>query len=412
MKKLGLAVLALVVGAGCPVRYSHRFKTPKVAAGGTLPFVMEAARFTADGRWALLEVDGGWSIHALSPGTVTPAAALRLDAPAWKVSDVAAGASRAVSCEARTITLWQLAWDPAPAAEAVATAGVDTVAKQCEDVVVAADGAWAVTWERSTARIVSRGVGQGNDVFEANVLRLWRLGPPEAPAIELAAEERFESQGVQPELELSPDGRWLAWRAGGSPYRLWELEREGGGRIRAAGELFHGRDGRAQELAFAPDGEWAVTAETETLVMWRLTAGGAPQALATVEPAPSGSRASMGLAISPDGGWLVSAELGPMRLFRVDPTSPTPLTQTATLSGHGGILRDVTFSPDGRRLLSGAQDRVAELWTIDPATGAATPAATLAGHRADVTRVAISADGRTAFTTSYDDTTRVWPIAD
>jgi WD40 repeat protein/serine/threonine protein kinase len=71
---------------------------------------------------------------------------------------------------------------------------------------------------------------------------------------------------------------------------------------------------------------------------------------------------------------------------------------------HAGEVWSVTFSPDGRRLASGSEDRTAKVW--DVATGR--ELLTLAGHAEWVYGVAFSRDGRRLATASGDSTAKLW----
>lgn len=73
------------------------------------------------------------------------------------------------------------------------------------------------------------------------------------------------------------------------------------------------------------------------------------------------------------------------------------------LRGHQGMVRALAFSPDGRWLLSGAEDRRARLWNI--AAGEA--AGTIVETDGWVTGVLISPDGRRAVVLSHDKTIRI-----
>ena len=78
-----------------------------------------------------------------------------------------------------------------------------------------------------------------------------------------------------------------------------------------------------------------------------------------------------------------------------------------TLRGHSKQVLSVCFSPNGKRLASGSEDRSAKIW--DAATGQVIH--TLTGHVDSVTSVAFSPNGALIATASRDKTIKVWDAA-
>jgi cytochrome c len=124
-----------------------------------------------------------------------------------------------------------------------------------------------------------------------------------------------------------------------------------------------------------------------------------------------------------------------------------PVAAHAQLRGHGGPVRSVAVSPDGRSALSGSFDTSAIRWSFERnaaeqvlrfhesavnavtvlmdgrlasggedgkiaiwAPGSAQPARTFEGHTAPIVALAASPDGATIASASWDRTIRLWPL--
>ena len=80
--------------------------------------------------------------------------------------------------------------------------------------------------------------------------------------------------------------------------------------------------------------------------------------------------------------------------------------ELVTMTGHRGIVNQVDWSPDGRRLASVANDRSVRVW--DAATGRQV---TEMGHDDYATAVAWSPDGELLASAGNDRTIRIWSAA-
>jgi tetratricopeptide (TPR) repeat protein len=110
------------------------------------------------------------------------------------------------------------------------------------------------------------------------------------------------------------------------------------------------------------------------------------------------------VAFSPDGKTvLTGSEDRTARLW--DATTGRPLGPPMT---HLGQVDSVAFSPDGKTVLTGSGDKTARLW--DAATGR--PLGPPLDHQGAVMSVAFSPDGTTVLTGSLDTTARLWDVSE
>jgi len=79
--------------------------------------------------------------------------------------------------------------------------------------------------------------------------------------------------------------------------------------------------------------------------------------------------------------------------------------QPLVLTGHTGYVNSAKFSPDGKYIVSAADDQTARVW---PADGQGQPLV-LTGHTGTVNSAEYSPDGKFLVTGSFDQTVRVWP---
>ena len=111
---------------------------------------------------------------------------------------------------------------------------------------------------------------------------------------------------------------------------------------------------------------------------------------------------------SPDGLWIASG--GTDRTIRV--WGAANRQDLAVLHGHTGVVSDLAFTADGRRLASVSQsgrlryagDGTVRLWEVGRQAGTSV----LRGHTSYIYPVAFSPDGRWIASGSWDNTVRLW----
>ena len=71
-----------------------------------------------------------------------------------------------------------------------------------------------------------------------------------------------------------------------------------------------------------------------------------------------------GLAFDPSGRWMASSSMGAVGVWPFDRAR-----YGHVLRGHGGSVDDLTFTPDGSRLVSASSDGTVRLWPLTPTSG-------------------------------------------
>ena len=111
------------------------------------------------------------------------------------------------------------------------------------------------------------------------------------------------------------------------------------------------------------------------------------------------------VSFSPDGRYIVSGSYdNTIRIWDVS----TGVEVRPALEGHTGSVNSVSFSPDGRYIVSGSNDNTIRIW--DVSTGVEVHPA-LEGHTSFVESVSFSPDGRYIVSGSYDRTIRIWDVS-
>jgi RNA polymerase sigma factor (sigma-70 family) len=153
-------------------------------------------------------------------------------------------------------------------------------------------------------------------------------------------------------------------------------------------------------VAFVGDGKTLASGGLEGVTLWDLDKR---QERASFKG--QGLLGLYGLAIARGGKVLATADVegGTVTLWDV-----TTGKELATLLGHQGSVRCVAFSPDGKTLASGGEDKTVRLWDVVAKKERAAQAA----HEGSVNAVAFSPDGKTVATGSGDNVVKLWDVVE
>jgi len=312
---------------------------------------------------------------------------------------------------------WRYFWDRS---QSDAIRSLQHGEAQVESVAFSPDGAWLASgdyqgrlwlWELASGRLLAscetrrypeflQFLPDGRTLVSAgweHGLRLWRCAPPRlTPERAFLTECSVNGFWLGPTEVLSvdfdavaPDGP-LADQA---RLRRWDLS---GGRElgRHPVRSYTGFDVDSMAV-FSADGGWLATATNQTILLWDTRRG--------VQLATLTNHAALAhpLTFSHDGRYLVSGDLdGMLKLWDAKTGQ-----EVASAAAHRLVTQRAAFSPDDRLLVTCSYDYTLRLWQVSPFAALGR----LCGHRAEVYDVCFSPDGHQIASASADGTVKLWP---
>ncbi len=185
---------------------------------------------------------------------------------------------------------------------------------------------------------------------------------------------------------FTPDGRRVISGGRGGILKSWEI-------ATGKDQSFPPVKWQIEGMAISPDGQTLVTGGShESVTLWDLATAKVKSSLEVASPVQSVAFSHDGqrIAIARADGYLILREIGSRLLW-------------ASLAGHAGGARCVTFSPDDLTLASSGDDGSVRLWDVGASgfrTGGSQRYIDRPDTRDAVRWVAFSPDGRTLAATS------------
>ncbi|HEY9311993.1 hypothetical protein [Williamsia sp.] len=210
-------------------------------------------------------------------------------------------------------------------------------------------------------------------------------------------------------VEYSADGRTLFSGDGNGVIQVWDVADPINARLRSDTPLT-GHTGAVYQIAVRPEADgatrWIATAgDDHTARLWNLETG-QTQVLA------GHTDALRSLSFSPDGKTLVTGSDDRTAIVwdTTDPSIPTRLGSPMT--GYDATVHAVRFSPDGSLLATASDDQTLRMWSManrEATTPLGTP---IEAHAAAIWSLEFNHDGSLLATASWDGTAKVWSLID
>jgi WD40 repeat protein len=333
--------------------------------------IFPIVEYSADGDYFL--VDGGAQVRAVQDGkrvTGLDAANLQPDrlAPVqlaeeqkWALGHV--GGLGALKLDGQKIHLWGTSgrlvyhWDIS--LQEFSSFELDLAVRYITSLSVSLQGEWAVVCgdTRSSYRTLYRILPESGDVSEIGrclgdiVLSpdgqyIFKNNRYFADILDSSTGELVKNIRDHAIQAFSTDGSYLLTERNDEKVYVWKSD------LSRSYQLAENPPNMGSLMAVSPDGTIAVI-QWDKLRFWRLSDGWQIKFL-TINAAS--------MAFSPSGAILaVGDSSGSIHLFEV----PT-WREIAILEGHRGSVIDLTFTPDGKNLLTASSDGTARLWGIHP----------------------------------------------
>ena len=269
-------------------------------------------------------------------------------------------------------------------------------------VAYSPDGQYIATGSNDPAGYLKLWRVDGNGSYA----EVWKAGHAKGKT------DEFENEHTEAVLcvKFSHDGQKLLSTSYDKTARLWDVGT--GKQLRR----YYGHNWWVWDAAFSADDSRIVTAGQDGIaIVWQTETG-------EQSPPFTGHEGPVyTVAFSPDGASVVSGgydrrvliwKPGDVQPYRYDnlasKESIDPGAKYRALDGHTSVVRSVSYSHDGKLILSGGQDHTVKVW--DAESGKALK--TFRGHDEMVSACAFSMDDKAILSASHDTHVKKWSIVD
>jgi WD40 repeat protein len=313
------------------------------------------------------------------------------------------------------------AMDPAVAAQLAASAyGVAQTPQATGALLDASDAPSVARIEDSAGIVQWVSVSPDHQLLVAagadGSLRLWDVAVPGHP-VPLATLVRANQAAPLYAAAFSPDGSVIAAAGADQVVHLWHVSAgtgdhgAGAPHVTPLGAPLTGPANTIYSLAFSPNGALLAAGSADgTAWVWRVADPGHGTRL----PVPGKPHVNS-VAFSADDGVLAAGTAaGTVMLWKVTQSGAAVPYPHMPLTGPGGVVSGVAFSPGGRTLAASSHDRKVWLWTVQNVSKKGTDAVadgTLDGATNWDNAVAFSPDGKSVAAGTSEASVLVWNLA-
>ncbi len=249
------------------------------------------------------------------------------------------------------------------------------LAERIYDIAYSPDGKWMAT--------------ASGDPGVFGVAKLWRPEPGGCKPVR----DLVETQDVVFSVAFSPDNKKIATAGADRTIRIFEVE---------SGKLLSQIEDHADwifALAWSPDGKRLASASRDkTAKVFDIEK---KESLVTF---PTHAQPVYTISFTPDGkGIATGGEDNRIRVWNPDNDGKA----IRDMSGFGGTVFKLRYSPDGKSLLACSGDK-----TVSVLSPTGSQIRKLQGHNDWIYSLAISRDGKTVASGSWDGEVKLWNMAD
>jgi WD40 repeat protein len=247
-------------------------------------------------------------------------------------------------------------------------------------------------------------------------LQLWNTAAAGSPALVATLAPAAAGRALYTAV-FSPDGSVIAAAGQGQTVQLWQVTGSAAApAARPLGQPLTGPQGSVNSVAFSPDGRLLAAGSTDGRVrLWRLADPASPAPDGKALDLPRGNGFVTAVAFSARGVLAAGTSAGTVVLWQVPGAAAPVRYPHMPVTGPGGPVTGIAFSPAGTTLAASSQDHQVWLWTLRAAAkhkpAAAVPDGTLTGGSKATSAVAFSPDGQSVAAGTVGGNIIVWRLA-